>query len=136
MQHPETTRKRDNYADMRGTLEAVLALGRRTLIIYPCSDQGYEEVVRAIEEVPGGPRVSIHQTPRRRTSGGCYPWPQCSWAIPLPASSKPLISTSRHLTWGKRQKGRRQAENVISSEFSQEAVAACLEKALHDPKFA
>jgi len=51
LQHPETTRKRDNYADMRATLKAVLALGRRTLIIYPCSDQGYEEVVRAIEEV-------------------------------------------------------------------------------------
>ncbi|MCH8275772.1 MAG: UDP-N-acetylglucosamine 2-epimerase (hydrolyzing), partial [Armatimonadetes bacterium] len=59
LQHPETTRERDSYADMRATLEAVLALGRRTIIIYPCSDQGYEGIVRAIGEARGCPGVSI-----------------------------------------------------------------------------
>ena len=37
---------------------------------------------------------------------------------------------------GERQKGRLRAANVISSEFGRQAVAACLEKALHDPGFA
>lgn len=61
LQHPETTRRRDHYADMRALLEAVLECRRRTIIVFPCSDQGYDEIVRAIREVESHPGVSVHQ---------------------------------------------------------------------------
>ena len=136
LQHPETTRKRDNYADMQGTVEAVLSLGRRTLIIYPCSDQGYEEVVRAIEMGRGLPGVSIHHNIEAEDFWGLLSMA----AVLVGNSSAGLIETPYlhipAINLGKRQKGRRRAENVISSEFGKEAVAACLEKALNDPEFA
>ncbi len=136
LQHPETIRKRDNYADMRATLEAVLALKRRTLIVYPCSDQGYEEVVRAIEEVRGLPGVSIHQNIEAPDFWGLLSLA----AVLVGNSSAGLIETPYlHLpaiNLGARQKGRLRAENVISAELGKEAVAAALEQALNDPEFA
>lgn len=136
LQHPETTRKRQNYADMRATLEAVLALGRRTIIVYPCSDPGYEEVVKAIEEVRGLPGVSIHQNIEAEDF-----WGLLSLAGALVGnSSAGLIETPYvhipTINLGRRQEGRLRAENVISSEFGKEAVAACLEQALNDSEFA
>jgi GDP/UDP-N,N'-diacetylbacillosamine 2-epimerase (hydrolysing) len=136
LQHPETTRKRDNYLDMRGTLEAVLALARRTLIVYPCSDQGYEEVVQAIEEVRGHPGVSIHQNIEAPDF-----WGLLSLAAVLVGNSSAGLIETPYLNvpavnLGKRQKGRLRAENVISSEFGRQEVAACLDKALNDPDFA
>jgi GDP/UDP-N,N'-diacetylbacillosamine 2-epimerase (hydrolysing) len=136
LQHPETTRNRDNYADMRATLQAVLVLGRRTLVIYPCSDQGYEEVVRAIEEVRGFPGVSIHLNIEAPDFWGLLSMA----AVLVGNSSAGLIETPYFripaIDLGQRQMGRLRAENVISSEFGKEAVAACLEKALYDQEFA
>jgi len=135
LQHPETTRHRDNYADMLTALDAVLALKRRTLIIYPCSDQGYEEVVRAIEEARGRPGVSIHQNIEAEDFWGLL---AIAGAL-IGNSSAGLIETPYlnipAINLGKRQKGRRRAENVISCEYDREEIAAALDKALNDPDF-
>lgn len=135
LQHPETTRQRDNYGDMRATLDAVLALKRRTLIIYPCSDQGYEEVVRAIEEARGLPGVSIHHNIEAEDF-----WGLLSLAGALVGNSSAGLIETPYLhipaiNLGKRQKGRRRAENVISCEFDREEIAAALDKAMNDPEF-
>lgn len=136
LQHPETTRRRDNYLDMQVTLNAVLARKRRTLIIYPCSDHGYEEVIRAIEEVRGAPGVSIHHNIEAEDFWGLL---SLSAAL-VGNSSAGLIETPYlripAINLGKRQKGRRRAENVISCDFDQEEIAAALDKAFNDPEFA
>jgi UDP-N-acetylglucosamine 2-epimerase len=121
---------------MRATLSAVLACKRRTLIIYPCSDHGYEEVIRAIEEVRGAPGVSIHHNIEAEDFWGLL----SLTAVLVGNSSAGLIETPYlhipAINLGKRQKGRRRAENVISCDFEPEEIAAALNKALNDPDFA
>lgn len=137
LQHPETTRRRDHYADMRNILEAVLERGRRTIIVYPCSDQGYDGIVRAIGEVESQPRVSVH----RNIDAPDF-WGLLAIAGALVGnSSAGLIETPYFnlpsVNIGQRQKGRAHAENVVHvGEPERASVGAALAKALDDPEFA
>jgi UDP-N-acetylglucosamine 2-epimerase (non-hydrolysing)/GDP/UDP-N,N'-diacetylbacillosamine 2-epimerase (hydrolysing) len=134
LQHPETTRARDNYTDMRETLKAVIERDVRTVVVYPCSDQGYDDVVRAIEERRGAPKLSIH-----RNIEAPYFWGLLARAAALVGnSSAGLIETPYFripaVNLGERQKGRQCASNVVHAEFGRANVAAALNRAL-DPAF-
>jgi len=135
LQHPETTRPRDHFADMRGTLAAVLARGRRTIVVYPCSDQGYEGVVQAIEAARSAPGISVH----RNIDAPDF-WGLLAIADAVVGnSSAGLIETPYFglpaINLGERQKGRLHAENVLHAEFGEASVAAALAAALDDAPF-
>jgi GDP/UDP-N,N'-diacetylbacillosamine 2-epimerase (hydrolysing) len=136
LQHPETTRNRDNYADMRGTLNAVLERGKRTIVVYPCSDQGYHDIVRAIEERRGQKQLSVHKNIEARDFWGLL----SNALVMVGNSSAGLIETPYFgipaINLGERQIGRLHAENVIHAEFGKDNVAAALDCALNDPVFA
>lgn len=133
--HPETIRTRDGYADMRAVLDAVLAERRRTLAIYPCSDHGYEEIVRAIEDSAETPGMSVHRNIDAEDFRGIM---AISGAI-VGNSSAGLIETPYfHLpaiNVGERQLSRDHAENVIHCSYDPNALRAALDKALRDPAF-
>lgn len=135
LQHPETTRRRNHYADMRATLDAVLARGLPTIAVYPCSDQGYEGVVRAIEERNGQVGISIHRNIDAPDFWGL----QAIAAAMVGNSSAGLIETPYFripaINVGKRQLGRQHAENVVHCEMGVTAVAEALATALDDPVF-
>lgn len=134
--HPETTSHRDGHADMRRILETVLAGGRRTIIIYPCSDQGYEEILRAIGEVEGGPNVSVHKNIEAPDFHGLL----AIAAALIGNSSAGLIETPYlgipAINIGGRQKGRRHAENVIHCGHDADEIAAALAMVVGDGAFA
>ena len=136
LQHPETLRRRDGYADMHATLRAVLAAGRRTIVVYPCSDQGYQDIVRAIAEVRDHPAVSVHKNIEAADFHGLL----AIAAVLVGNSSAGLIETPYvripTVNIGERQKGRCHAENVIHCECGEDSVAAALGTALDDPTFA
>jgi GDP/UDP-N,N'-diacetylbacillosamine 2-epimerase (hydrolysing) len=136
LQHPETTRVRDHHADMTGILDAVLARGRRTLIIYPCSDHGYEGIVRAMNDVADRPRVSVHRNIDAPDFWGLM----SIAAVMVGNSSAGLIETPYFrlpaVNIGERQNGRAHADNVIHCEPSRAEVARALAIALDDPDFA
>jgi UDP-N-acetylglucosamine 2-epimerase (non-hydrolysing)/GDP/UDP-N,N'-diacetylbacillosamine 2-epimerase (hydrolysing) len=136
LQHPETTRERDNFADMRGTLDAALECGRRTIVVYPCSDQGYHDIVRAIEERRAHAAISIHKNIDAPHFWGLL----ANAAVMVGNSSAGLIETPYFripaVNLGERQIGRLHAENVIHAEFGKINVAAALHKALEDEVFA
>lgn len=136
LQHPETTRCRDHYVDMREILEAALARGRRTIIVYPCSDQGYDGIVRAIREVASCPGVSVHHNIEASDFWGLL----AISGVMVGNSSAGLIETPYFnlpaINIGQRQVGRACSENVIHCEPSREAVAEALSMALDDPDFA
>lgn len=136
LQHPETTRVRDNHADMQATLDAVLERGRRTIVVYPCSDQGYEGIVRAIESRRGHPGVSIHKNIDAPDFWGLI----SNAAAMVGNSSAGLIETpyfpTPAINLGDRQIGRLHAENVIHAEFGKDSVATALDTALEDEAFA
>lgn len=133
--HPETTRIRDGHQDMSRLLEAVLAEGRRTIIVYPCSDHGYDEIVRAIHEVQGRPQVSIHKNIDAPDFWGLL---AISGAM-IGNSSAGLIETPYFnlpaVNVGERQKGRQHGNNVIHCDFAPDALRAAVRKALHDDAF-
>lgn len=133
--HPETIHVRDGRADMRAILDAVLAERRRTLIIYPCSDHGYEEIVRAIEDLAGAPDVSIHRNIDAEDFRGIM----AIAAVMVGNSSAGLIETPYFrlpaINIGERQLSRDHAENVIHCSYDPDALRAALDKALRDPAF-
>lgn len=135
LQHSETVRLRDNYADMQATLRAVLATGRPTIAVYPCSDHGYEDVVRAIEEQRGHPRLSIFRNIDAPDFWGLL----SISALMVGNSSAGLIETPSFripsLCLGERQKGRGRAENVLACDYEPDRIALALDKALNDKAF-
>ncbi len=136
LQHSETIRPRDHRADMADTLAAVLDTGRRALAVYPCSDQGYEGVIAAIEERRGAPGLSIHTNIDAPDFLGLMRLA----AAMVGNSSAGLIETPYAripaVNVGERQRGRAHAENVIHCEMGRAAVAAALDQALNDAAFA
>ena len=136
LQHPETTRKRDNFRDMEDTLNAVLERGRRTIVVYPCSDQGYQDIVQAIEARRDHPNISVH----KNIDAPDF-WGLMSMASVLVGnSSAGLIETPYFpvaaINLGERQIGRLHSENVIHAEFGRQSIAAALDAALEDETFA
>lgn len=135
LQHPETIDTRNHYQDMQQTLKAVLALKQRTFIVYPCSDQGYEGIIKAIKEVEHLPFVSVYKNIEAHDFWGLL----AISAVMVGNSSAGLIETPSFkipaVNIGKRQQGRQYAENVIHVECKEEAVAGALQKALFDEAF-
>lgn len=134
--HPETTEVRDGYRDMRTLLDVVFAEGRRVIAVYPCSDHGYEDIVRALEESQGHTRMSLH----RNIDAPDF-WGLLDIAgVFIGNSSAGLIETPYFhipaINIGERQKGRQHAENVIHCGYAREHIAAALDRALHDEDFA
>lgn len=135
LQHPETTRARDHHADMREILSAVLERRRRTLIVYPCSDQGYDGIVRAIEERSGMPGVTIHRNIDAPDFWGLM----AIAGVMVGNSSAGLIETPYFklpaINVGERQLGRAHARNVLHVPATREAVSQALATALDDRDF-
>ncbi|TSC84170.1 MAG: hypothetical protein G01um101417_326 [Parcubacteria group bacterium Gr01-1014_17] len=61
LQHPETRMPERSRSDMEEILSAVEATSLRAVVAYPCSDQGYEGIIEAIETRRGNPQFSIHK---------------------------------------------------------------------------
>ena len=59
LQHSETTQSEAAYVQMIETLIAVRDFGEQTVVIHPCSDAGYEGIVRAIEEIALPPQFRV-----------------------------------------------------------------------------
>lgn len=133
--HPETTHVRDGYADMHTLMATVLAEGRRTFVVYPCSDHGYEDIVRAIEEFNARPGVSLHKNIDAPDFWGLLNMA----AVMIGNSSAGLIETPYFripaINIGERQSGREHGENVIHCDFEALSIRAALDRTLRDPEF-
>jgi UDP-N-acetylglucosamine 2-epimerase (non-hydrolysing)/GDP/UDP-N,N'-diacetylbacillosamine 2-epimerase (hydrolysing) len=130
LQHPETVRMRDAAADMDMILEAVLARGQRTIVVYPCSDHGFEGIVRSIEAVRDRPGVSVH----RNIDAPDF-WGLLAFAGAMVGnSSAGLIETPSFrlpaVNIGERQKGREHSDNVIHVDFDRPQLDRALDTAL------
>jgi len=135
LQHPETTRNRDHYHDMVVTLIPALKMNRRTLIVYPCSDHGYNEIIRAIEEYSEKPGVTVHQNIPAEDFWGLM----AIAGVLIGNSSAGLIETPYFklpaINVGARQAGREHAENVIHVDFDENQIEEALRTVLENPVF-
>jgi len=135
LQHSETTAPDESYQQMVETLQAVRGTGLQTVLVYPCSDVGYEGVVKAIEELAVGPQFHVF----RNLDAPVF-WGLLAMASVLVGnSSAGIIETPCFrlpaLNVGRRQENRLHAENVIHVGHERGAIAVALDRALHDASF-
>jgi GDP/UDP-N,N'-diacetylbacillosamine 2-epimerase (hydrolysing) len=130
LQHSETTAPGDSYRQMVETLAAVRELGHQTVVVYPCSDAGYDGVIRAIGEIALPPQFRVRVNLDAPKFWGLLGFA----AVLIGNSSAGLIETpSFHLpavNIGRRQIGRLCAENVLHVEHDRDAIRAAIETAL------
>ena len=135
LQHSDSTDPENSGRQMRETIAAVRAAGLRALLVYPCSDQGYEGIISEIEKVRGTPELSIHQNiPAADFVGlqaiaGCLIGNSSAGLIETPYFGLPSINI------GLRQVGREHAKNVIHVPYERDAILAAIKYAFNDKKF-
>lgn len=135
LQHPVTTEPEKSYEQMKATCDALVRLKHQTIMVYPCSDHGYEGIIRAIEEMKGKTWVRIYK------NIDCHDF----WGLENVASvfvgnsSAGLIETPffklPSVTIGKRQEGRERAENCIYSEPVADDIYKAITYCLYDEDF-
>jgi GDP/UDP-N,N'-diacetylbacillosamine 2-epimerase (hydrolysing) len=133
--HPETTRLRDGYVDMKILMDAVLEENRRTFVIYPCSDHGYEDIIRAINEYKYFKGVSIHKNIDAEDFWGLMDMS----SLMIGNSSAGLIETPYchipAINLGQRQNEREHSNNVIHADFNYNKISLAIKKSLYDQSF-
>lgn len=130
LQHSETTQPERSYDQMAETLLAVRDSGHQAVVVHPCSDPGYEGVIRAIGDLAVGPQFRV----RVNIDAPLFWGLQAVAAAMIGNSSAGLIETpSFHLpaiNIGRRQEGRLHAENVLHAGHERATIADALKTAL------
>lgn len=135
LQHPVTTQPEKSYEHMNELLLGVLKIGLRTIIVYPCSDQGYEGIIDAIEARHKNPLVSIYRNiPAEDFIGlqaiaGALVGNSSAGIYEAPYLYCPFVNV------GKRQTKRERENNCIDAPPEREAIYLAIQEALHDEKF-
>ncbi len=135
IQHVISTEIKHAYAQMKITLDAVKKLGLKTVLIYPNSDAGSQQIIRAIGEykdlpflftAKNLPRLEFVNLMRR---AGCLLGNSSAGILEAPLLKLPVINV------GNRQKGRLHAENVqfVSHDISE--ISLAINRALYDQEY-
>jgi UDP-hydrolysing UDP-N-acetyl-D-glucosamine 2-epimerase len=134
LQHPDTYRPERSYAHTKAILAAVAGRSEHKIVVYPCSDPGHGDVIRAIEENGDAPGFSVFRNIESQTFLGLLRGAKAlignssAGIIEAPYFSLPFVNV------GSRQDGRETADNVIDCDGTQAAIEAGLER-LADPDF-
>lgn len=135
LQHSETTAPDRAYQQMVETLLAIRDTGLQTIVVYPCSDVGYDGIVRAIGKFAKGPQFRVFKNLDAPVFWGLLAIAH----VMVGNSSAGIIETPCfHLPTiniGRRQEKRLHAENVIHVKHDRVAIAAALDCALNNTAF-
>ena len=135
IQHVISTEIDDAYRQMRTTLEAVAALGMTTILSYPNSDAGSQQLIRAITEFEHHPHLHIRKNvPRlefvnvmRRAS--CLLGNSSAGILEAPLLKLPVVNV------GNRQKGRLHAANVAFVPHEVDRIVEAVRRAVFDDDY-
>lgn len=135
IQHSLSSEIAAAYFQMKETLEAVKALGIKTVLCYPNSDPGSAQIIRAISEyrslktlhaAKNIPRTAFVNLMRR---AGCMLGNSSAGLLEAPALKLPAVNI------GNRQKARLHAGNVQFVPHRAAAIARAVRKALNDTAY-
>ncbi len=135
IQHPLSTEVQCARAQMESTLEAVRLIGVKTVIIYPNSDPGSQQMIKAIEECRNHPLICIAKNMPRLEFvnvlryAGCMLGNSSAGILEAPLLKLPVINV------GNRQKGRMHADNVQFVEQDTDCICRALRIALFDEEY-
>lgn len=135
IQHVISSEIDQAYWQMKQTLEAVKLLGIKTVLSYPNSDAGGQQIIRAIREYERMPHLyTAKNIPRvefvnlmRRAS--CMLGNSSAGILEAPLLKLPVINV------GNRQKGRLHAENVQFVAHDVDAIQLAVRRAVSDPEY-
>jgi GDP/UDP-N,N'-diacetylbacillosamine 2-epimerase (hydrolysing) len=135
LMHPVTTEPEKSYDQMTEVLDAVRATHLRAIVAYPCSDQGYQGTVDAIEERRGDSRLSVHRNIPAEDFIGLE-----AEAAALVGNSSAGIYEAPYVhcpcvNVGTRQDGREREANVIDVPPRSRAIRNAIETARTDSRF-
>jgi GDP/UDP-N,N'-diacetylbacillosamine 2-epimerase (hydrolysing) len=127
LMHPVTTAPEQSRPHMTQVLDAAAATGLRSIVAYPCSDQGYQGIIDAIEERQGERQFSIHRNIPAEDFIGLE-----ATAAALVGNSSAGIYEAPYVfcpcvNVGTRQQGRERERNVIDVP----PRAAAIRRAVH-----
>jgi len=136
LQHSETTAPGEAYHQMTETLIAVESFKHQCVIVYPCSDQGYEGVIKAINErTSPSPQYRVHVNLEAPVFWGLLNIA----GVMVGNSSAGLIETPYFglpaVNVGRRQEDRLHAENVLHVPHDRGAIAEAIRIALENEEF-
>ena len=135
IQHVISTETDDAYYQMKQSLEAIKMLGIKTIISYPNSDAGGQQIIKAIEEykeipfIYAAPNIPRFEFVNIMRMAGCMLGNSSAGILEAPLLKLPVINV------GNRQKGRLHAENVQFVPHDVNAICAALNKALFDKSY-
>ncbi|MFM9829176.1 MAG: UDP-N-acetylglucosamine 2-epimerase [Sphingomonas sp.] len=135
IQHALSTEIDDAHRQMSVTLEAVRDLGVSTVLSYPNSDAGGQQMIRAIEQFADTPNLYIARNiPRlefvnlmRRAS--CMLGNSSAGILEAPLLKLPVVNV------GNRQTGRLNAGNVEFVSHDRDMIMAAVHRALTDQDY-
>jgi GDP/UDP-N,N'-diacetylbacillosamine 2-epimerase (hydrolysing) len=135
LQHPETTDPDASLAQMDETFKAVSGIDAQYIVIYPCSDAGYEGIVDSIEQNTFESKFKVFKNVDAHIFWGLLKIASAlvgnssSGIIEAPTFKLPVVNI------GRRQDNRLRSENVIDVPHEKNAIKEAIEKALNDSSF-
>jgi GDP/UDP-N,N'-diacetylbacillosamine 2-epimerase (hydrolysing) len=134
LQHSETTEPHASFDQMVETLAAVRGTGYQAVVVHPCSDAGYQGILRAIEEHAKPPQFRVRVNIEAPLFWGLL----AIASVLVGNSSAGLIETPSFrlpaIDVGRRQTGRLHAENVINAGHERVEITAAIARAM-SPEF-
>jgi GDP/UDP-N,N'-diacetylbacillosamine 2-epimerase (hydrolysing) len=135
IQHVISTEIGDAYQQMIATLEAVADLRIKTVLSYPNSDAGSQQIIRAIQEFESLPFLYVKKNiPRlefvnvlRRAS--CVLGNSSAGILEAPLLKLPVVNV------GNRQKGRLCAGNVTFVPHEKDLIVNAVRRAVYDSEY-
>ncbi len=135
IQHVISTESNQAYEQMKASLDAISELGIKTILSYPNSDAGGQQMIRAIHEYDTLPFLYVAKNiPRiefinlmRRAS--CLLGNSSAGILEAPLLKLPVINV------GNRQRGRLHAENVQFVPHDKDQICLALKCAIYDKSY-
>jgi GDP/UDP-N,N'-diacetylbacillosamine 2-epimerase (hydrolysing) len=135
IQHAISSESNQAYEQMKISMEAIRELGIKTIISYPNSDAGGQQMIRAIHEYDSVPYIHVEKNiPQcefvnllRQTA--CLVGNSSAGILEAPLLKLPVINI------GNRQRGRLHAENVQFIPHDKDEIIAAVNRAVYDPEY-
>ena len=136
VQHPVVTEAEESEKQIKETLDAIVELGFKTIIVYPNADAGGRRMIKIIERYKKNYEFieAFRNIPRNEYLSlmsivDVMVGNSSSGIIEAPYFKLPVVNI------GTRQKGRERAENVIDVRYDKEEIKKAIKKAIFDEEF-